>query len=72
MKIYKNCISEPYSFFIIDTTLPANDLLRFRTNLLDFLLSDKFKILDNKFLTNQVQYNLDREAANVSALSFDW
>ena len=34
MKIYRKCTSEPYSFLIIDTTLPANDPLRFRKNLL--------------------------------------
>ena len=35
IKIYKKCTSEPYSFLTINTTLPANDLLRFRKNLLD-------------------------------------
>ena len=34
MKIYRKCTSEPYSFLTIDTTLPANDSLRFRKNLL--------------------------------------
>ena len=34
MKIYRKCLSEPYSFFIIDSTLPANNSLRFRKNLL--------------------------------------
>ena len=33
MKIYKKCTSEPY-FLAIDTTLPADDPLRFRKNLL--------------------------------------
>ena len=33
MKIYKKCTSEPY-FLTIDTTLPADDPLRFRKNLL--------------------------------------
>ena len=32
LKIYRNCIKEPYSFLAIDTTLPANNLLRFRKN----------------------------------------
>ena len=31
-------------------------------------LTDEFKILDDKIKGNQVQYNLDREAAKVSAL----
>ena len=34
IKIYKTCTAEPYSFFINDTTLPSNDPLRFRKNLL--------------------------------------
>ena len=34
MKVYRKCLSEPYSFFIIDSTLPANNSLRFRKNLL--------------------------------------
>ena len=35
MKIYRKCKNEPYSFLTIDTTLPANNSLRFRKNLLD-------------------------------------
>ena len=35
MKIYKDCTKEPYSFLNIDTTLPADNPLRFRKNLLD-------------------------------------
>ena len=35
MKIYRNCTSEPFSFLTIYTTLPANNSLRFRKNLLD-------------------------------------
>ena len=37
MKIYKKWAGEPYSFLTISTALPANDLLRFRKNLLDLL-----------------------------------
>ena len=29
LKIYRNCTNEPYPFLIIDTTLPADDLMRF-------------------------------------------
>ena len=32
LKIYRNCTKEPYSFFTIDTTLPADNPLRFRKN----------------------------------------
>ena len=34
MNIYKKCTKEPYSFLVNDTTLPSDDPLRFRTNLL--------------------------------------
>ena len=37
MKIYRECVKEPYSFLTIDTTLPSNNLLRFRKNLFDTL-----------------------------------
>ena len=30
MKIYRKCTSEPYPFLTIDTTLPADNSLRFR------------------------------------------
>ena len=35
IKIYKKCPAEPYSFLVNDTTLPSDDLLRFRKNLLE-------------------------------------
>ena len=34
MKTDRKCTSEPYSFLAIDATLPANNPLRFRKNLL--------------------------------------
>ena len=34
MNIYKRCTTEPYSFLVNDTTLPSDDPLRFRKNLL--------------------------------------
>ena len=34
MKIYKKCTTEPYSFLVNDTSLPSDDPLRFRKNLL--------------------------------------
>ena len=35
LKIYRKCTKEPYSFLTIDTTLPANNSLRFRKSILD-------------------------------------
>ena len=73
--IYRKCTSEPYYFLTIDTTtLPHNNFLRFRNNLLDSLwrfmmtITDELKILDDKIKVNQAQYDLDKEAAEISAL----
>ena len=35
MKIYRKCTLEPYSFLVNDTTLPSDNPLRFRKNLLE-------------------------------------
>ena len=35
IKIYKKCTAEPYSYLVNDTTLPSDDPLRFRKNLLE-------------------------------------
>ena len=35
MNIYKKCTKEPYSFLVNDTTLPSDNPLRFRKNLLE-------------------------------------
>ena len=35
IKIYKKCTAEEYSFFINDTTLPSDNALRFRKNILE-------------------------------------
>ena len=34
IRTYKKCTAEPYSFLVNDTTLPSQDRLRFRKNLL--------------------------------------
>ena len=33
IEIYRKCTDKPYSFLVIDTILPSNNLLRFRKNL---------------------------------------
>ena len=56
----------------IDTTLPASDPLRFRINLFDSYKNDNtehIKILDGNIMQNEAQYDLDRKAAKISALS---
>ena len=68
MKIYR----EPYSFLTIDTKLSASDPLRFRKIcffLIKMTVTDQIKILDRKTKQNEAQYDLDRKAAKISALS---
>ena len=33
IEVYRKCTDKPYSFLVIDTTLPSKNLLRFRKNL---------------------------------------
>ena len=70
MKIYRKCTSEPYSFLTIDTKIFL--ILRFRkifTSIIKMTLTVELKIIDDKIKANQAQYDLDREAAKISALS---
>ena len=71
IKIYRECTKEPYNFLTIDTTLPASDPLRFRKNLIliKMTVTDQIKILNRKIMQNEAQYDLDRKAAKLSALS---
>ena len=49
----------------IDTTLPADNSLRFYS-LIKMTFTDELKILDDKNKANQAQYDLDGEAAKIS------
>ena len=40
MKVYRECIKEPFNFLTKDTKLSASDPLTFRTNLFDFHKND--------------------------------
>ena len=76
IKIYRKCTSEPYSVLTIDTTLPADNFLRFKKkyfrSFIKMTLTDELKILDGKIKANQVQYNFDREAAKSSINMINW
>ena len=72
VKICSECTKKPYSFLAIDTTLPASDPLRFRKKLfflIKMTVTNQIKILDRKIKQNEAQYELDRKAAKISALS---
>ena len=75
LKIYRNFTKVPYSFLTINTTLRANDLMRFRKkkflrfSFIKMTITEQVKILDDKIRANKAQYDLDRQAAKISALS---
>ena len=66
MKIYRECTKEPYNVLTIDTTLPSSNPLRFRKSM---TVTDQINILNRKIMQNEAQYDLDREAAKISAFS---
>ena len=65
VEIYGRCTDKPYSFLVIDTTLPSNKLLRFRKNL--NITNDDY--LNDQIKDGKLQYNINREAAKISDLS---
>ena len=67
MKIYKKYTKEPYSFLVNDTTLPSDDPLRFKKN----LLYNKTMTIEDQIKDEKLQHDINREAAKISALSSD-
>ena len=55
----------------IDTTLPADNSLRFYS-LIKMTFTDELKILDDKNKANQAQYDLDGEAAKISLDKYEY
>ena len=68
MKIYKECTKEPYSFLVNDTTLQSDNPLRVRYNLFGYY-NNKIITIDDQIKSEKLQYDINREAANISALS---
>ena len=68
IKIYKNCPTETYSFLVKDATLPSNKSLGFRKNLLKWIDNKIIKI-DDQIKEEKLQYDINREAAKISAFS---
>ena len=68
MNLYKKCTAKPYSFLVIDATLASDNLLRFGYNLSE-RISKLIMTIDDKITDEKLQYNINREAAKISALS---
>ena len=65
--IYKECTAEPYSFLVNDTMIASNNPLRsekiFLTNTI------KIMTINDQIRDEKLQYDINREAPKISALS---
>ena len=64
---YKKCISEPYSFLVIDTMLTSNNPLRFKKIFLKYII--KIMTINDQIRDENLEYDINREAAKISSLS---
>ena len=65
---YRKCTEEAYSFLVIDATLPLDNALRFRKNLLE-LVYRVITSIDGKIRDGKLQSNINWRAAKISASS---
>ena len=68
MNIYKKFTKEPYSFLVNDKTLASDDPLRLRKNLLGKYII-KIMTIEDQIKDEKLQYDINREAVKISALS---
>ena len=61
IKIYKKCTAEPYYFLVNDATLPSDNLLRFRKNLLKQIYNN-ITTIDDQIKDEKLQCDINREA----------
>ena len=59
--------AEPYSFLVNDTTIASNNPLRFRKIFLTYMI--KIMTINDQIRDEKRQYDINREAAKISALS---
>ena len=68
MNLYIKCTAKPHSFLVIDTTLASDNPLRFSVNLLE-RIQELIMTTDDKIKDEKLQYDINRQAAKISALS---
>ena len=66
MNLYKKSTVEPYSFLVIVKTVPSDIFLSFRENLLETILVNM--AINDKIRDEKLQYDINREAAEISTL----
>ena len=68
MNLHKKCTGKPYSFLVIDTILAWDNPSRFRKNPLE-KIENLIMTIDDKIRDEKLQYDINREASKISALS---
>ena len=68
MNLYQICTAKPYSFLVIDATLASDNPSRFRNNLLE-RIKQLIMTINDKIRNEKLQYDINREAAKISAWS---
>ena len=68
MNIYKKFTAKPYSVLVIDATLASDNPLRFRKNLL-VKVQKVIMTINDQIRDEKLEYDINREAAKISALS---
>ena len=72
LKVYSECTKETYFFFWQVTEnyqqVILHDLEKFFFFLIKIAVTDQIKILERKLKQNETPYDLDRNAAKISAL----
>ena len=68
INLYKKCTAKPYSFLVIDATLASDNRLRFRKNVLE-RIQKLIITIDYKIRDENLQCDINREEAKISALS---
>ena len=71
MNLCKKCTAKPYSRLVIYTTLWSDNLIRFRKKSFRKNIKINHDTNDDKIRDEKLKYNINREAANISALSPD-
>ena len=67
MNLYKKCTTKPYSFLVVDATLPSDNPLHFRKNLVE-RIEKLIMAIDDQVRDKKLQ-SIKRESAKISALS---
>ena len=68
MNLYKKCTEKPFSFLVMNTTLLSDNPICLRKKL-SKIKKKKIMRIDDKIRHEKLQYDINREAGKILALS---